>query len=425
MGVGSSIRNFFSGDSNRVFTLAKSIIGGVPSPLGIKTTPEIQRINPQYLEQVYIESPVIFNTINKIVQIIMSSNYHLEGDKKTVAFFEEFIDNIGFRGGENDWVTLIGEIFKFQCIYGYSPVELIYGKDSKEIVDLDIIDPKKFDYAKTGSFVIALDKFGNPVGYVETIPSIVQIPQPLKIQPPEGVTLMGNQIFFPPERIAYFKLYTIGDGFYPIGLVEPIYKTYIRQKATEDGFANASYRLGFPLAKAEIGDALHEPTEQQLREASEELKDINSRTSFAHAYYNKLTILESKHPERLKEYLNYWVEQEITGMGMPKALATGAGEATNRATLARQEYIAKMTLKDIVKRTTMTIESKIFFRIAELHNISNPKDRIGVPKIIWGEIALEELDSKCKRLVDYAKAKLLTPTPEIEKWIKQNEELPE
>ena len=418
--VFSRIKRIFG--RQRAFNLKAVYSGLLPNPLSVKTTPTIERIDPNLLEQVYIESPLVFNAINKTVQIIMSTEYHLEGDEKTVSFFEDFLASIGYRGGEWDWESLLDAIFKYQCIYGCAPVELIYAKKSNEIVDLDIIDPKKFDYARDASFRIALDEFGNPLGYVQTLPAAAAVEN--KIKPPPGVQLMSNQIFFPPERIAHFKLYTVGDGFYGIGLIEPIYKTFIRLKASEEGFANASYRCGFPLVIAKIGDENHDPTPEHIKNALEDLKDINSRYAFAAPYYNDLKILEPKHPEKIRTYLDYYIEQIVTGMGLPKAFATGAGETTNRATLARQEYITKLTLKDIIKKTTKIIESKIFYRVAELHNKAHPNDRIGVPKMVWGEIALEELDSKCQRIVNYARAGLLHPDSAIDEWIRKTEKLP-
>jgi len=410
----------------REFTLAKPMISGLkPNPLSVKYSDFMpEKVSPTLLEQAYYSCPVVFNTINKIVQIIMSSGYRLEGDQESVEFFTEFLNTIGKRGGENDWEFLLTKIFQFQCIYGVAPVELIYAKEKDEIVDLDVIDPKYFDYARDSSFRIAVDEYGNPLGYVQTLPGAIMIPEDKRIKVPDRVKVGGNQIFFPPERVVVFKLYTIGSGLQAIGLIEPVYKTILELKAAEEGYTNSAYRVGNPLLFAKIGDEMHEPTEEQIANAIKELENVNSRTAFATAYYNELQILESKHPERLRSFLDYFIEQIITGMGMPKAFATGSGEATNRATLARQEYIAKLTLKDIIRRTVSTIENKIFYRIAELYN-KNHNKKISVPKIVWGEVALEELDSKATRLTQYAKVGLLQSDEKIERWIREAEGLPE
>jgi len=87
--------------------------------------------------------------------------------------------------------------------------------------------------------------------------------------------------------------------------------------------------------------------------------------------------------------------------------------------LARQEYLLKLTLKDIVRRVVGTIESKILKPIARLEKLPD------CPKIHWGEVALEELDSKSKRLIGYVSSGVIKPDYELEKYIRKVEDLPE
>ena len=47
-----------------------------------------------------------------------------------------------------------------------------------------------------------------------------------------------------------------------------------------------------------------------------------------------------------------------------------------------------------------------------------------VPRFEWGEIALEELDGKANRLVNYTKAGLINPDSSLEKYIRAREGLP-
>ena len=60
----------------------------------------------------------------------------------------------------------------------------------------------------------------------------------------------------------------------------------------------------------------------------------------------------------------------------------------------------------------------MFKRIAESNNLE------GFPRIIWPEIALEELDSKAKRLGIYAKAGMPMNTKNTIKHIRELEGLP-
>jgi len=386
-------------------------------PISQKTTPEGSRVDKLDLELSYKREPNVFNTINKTAQLIMSAGYTLVGDKESVKFFTKFFDSIGSRGGELEWTELLNSVFRHQMIYGEAWNELIPAKrDDSRIVDLDLIDPKKMDYAKNSNYQIVLDDSQNPVGYVETLPAEYTAVQ--RFEPPEEVALLGNQLFFPSDKIAHYKLYTVGDGFYGIGLVEPVFKTIVRKLATEEAHANAIRRVGFPLRYAKIGDPQHEPTTEMIQRTVEKLKGMNYRDVIAYPYYVEQGLVEARNPERLQEYMSYLVDQIITGMGLPKALASGAGQETNRATLNRQEALTKQTLKDIVRRTLRILNKRVIIPVAE-------SNKVRPVRIVWGEISVEELDGKARRLNDYVKSGLLTPDKNIEDLLRKIEDLPE
>lgn len=386
------------------------------TPLGVKTTPEMKRVSPEELEAAYMSEPTSFNAINKTTQLLMAAGYHLVGDKKSVNFFYDFFDSIGTRGGEIEWQELLTSIFKHQMIYGEAWNEKIPAKrDSNRIVDLDLIDPKKMSYAKDGNEKIVLDKYGDPVGYVETLPYDYTATKTDK--PPKGVSIQSNQVFFYPNRVAHYKLYTAGDAFYGIGLIEPSYKAIVRKLNMEEALANAVNRTGFPIRWAKIGDMNHEPTTELMTRTVDQLKDMNYMGVIGYPYWVDSGIIEAKHPEKLQEHLNYYTDQIITGTGMPKALVTGMGEETNRATLGRQEAITKITLKDIVRRTLRVVHKQVIKPVAESNNV-NPV------RIVWGEISIEELNERAKRLLSYQKAGLLTPDENIETFIREIEDLP-
>lgn len=382
-------------------------------PLTSKRESEIERIALDKLENYYWKDAVIFNTINKITQIIMRAGYRFVGEKESVEFMEKFVEQIGYRGGELTWEELLERTFKYQCIYGNSWWELIYNKGGN-IVDIDSIDPVRMDYAKDG-MQIALDDQLKPLGYVYTLPFGREVKR--RIEPPEGVSLMGNQVFLPPEKVAHFKLYTVGDGFYGIGLIEPIYNTTVRKEDAEAGFANSAHRTGFPLFLFKGGNEMHEPREDRIQNAVNELQKVSSLNAFGMPYYDDLRILEAKGTRFLRTFLDYFIDQQVAGMGMPKAFATGSGEATNRATLARQEYILKLSLLTLIKRTLSTIHSKVFYKICSAEGLKPPK-------LLWGEVALEELDAKADRITKYVREGIIIPDKNIEELVREIEELP-
>jgi hypothetical protein len=388
------------------------------APLSVKTTPEDKRVKAEELELIYRDEPTVFNSVNKVVELIMATDRELIGSKESVDKTQRFLNQIGSRGGQLEWEDWLRRVIHHQCMYGRSFSENIFNKSETKLLDLDIIDPKKMDYAKTFDGKILLDSVSNPVGYVETLPQLNYTGK-LESDPiPDGLALQSNQIFFKPERIAHFKMYTYGDGFYGLGLIEPVYQTAINKIEMEKALTNVYLQVGFPTRIAKIGDQFHEPTEQLLESTKKKLQDASYRSTFAIPHYVDMSILEPKRPERLKEHLVHFVNEIATGIGVPKAIATGVGEETNRATLNRQEYIFKLTLRGVIKRTSRVIEKQIFTKFAELEGLKD------VPRLKWGEIALEEMSGKAERLTEYAKVGLLTPNPDTERFIRKSEGLP-
>lgn len=295
------------------------------SPASMKITPIIPRISPDKLESAYFEEPTIFNSINKVTQLIISAGYQLEGPPRSVKFFEEFFSQIGYNGGETDWEDVLESVFKGQFIFGNAWIEKISAKgDQEKIVDLEVIDPKYMDYAKDRIRRIAVDKYLNPIGYTQSIPFNYQINQ--KYIVPEEVMLYPNQIYFTPESICHFKLFTAGDRFYPVGLVEPGFRAIVRKLAMEEALANAVNRTGFPIRKVKVGDLNHEPTEAQIAKAAEEVKNMEYMHVIAYPYWVDTSLDEARNPEKLQMHLKYYTDQIVTSTGLPKSIATGAGE---------------------------------------------------------------------------------------------------
>jgi len=390
-------------------------------PYGVKTPPSYERAELEELELTYISNAVVFNSINKIVQTIMSADHEIVAKSARVQkFFDKFVEHIGESGGDITWEELLETIFKHQCIYGQAFVENIFNKQGNRIVDWDILDPKKLDYAKDERGYPVLDIYGKPVGYVIKIPPTIDVPEHLiksNEKVPEKVFLRANEYFIPPERIAHIKLYTVGDGLYPVGLIEPIYKISLKKLNVEEALANSIYRIGFPIRVVYYGDMNHEPTPEKMNEMLQKLRNLDYSQNMVLPHYAKLEISEPRHAEKMREHLEYFKEQEITGLGIPKPFATGLGEDTNRATLQSQSALFELTLKDIIKRTCTAIRKYMFRPICQLEGFRE------VPRIVWHNIGVDALNKKVERLVKLAKADLLDVDDELKEKIRKMENL--
>jgi len=411
-----------SNSISQIFRLesVSKVSEAVPVTFGVKTTPEEERADLQELEMAYINDPIVNRGINNVVSVIMSGDYELVGSEKSVSATQEFLDQIGTKGGNTEWSRLLELTFKHQCVYGRAFNEIIYNAKKDDVLDLDFIDPKKMDYAKSNFGKLVLNKFSNSVGWVETVPyaEMIEFDKLRTDGPPSEVHMESNKIFFAPDRIAHYKLYEIGDGFYGLGLVEPILKVSKWKRTMMEALTNVYFRAGFPRNVYKVGDQFHEPTNELLQKTAKQLEKSSYKNAFAIPNYVDPLIVESKKSDKLREHLKQFIDEEVAVLG-PKAFVTGLGEGTNKATMTRLEFIYKLTLKDIVTRTTNTIERQIFSKIAKLNNLPD------VPKIRWGEINLEELDSKSKRIIGYVGSGLIRPDKAIEEFIRKSEGLPE
>jgi hypothetical protein len=376
--------NISTGDkTGKDVSLDIASIGTTGEPKSAKTTEyttqTISGIPLKELELNYLKNSTVFNAVNKTTQVIMYRPPKIVAkDQKVKAYFEEFTKNLGNSGSNTTWPLLLTTIFQHQFIYGRSFVENIMNTRKNRIVDWDTIDPKKMDYARDSNSKIVLDKYNNPVGYFEIIPSdeggkgnpnaekakgtvINSSDMPNGIVPPAG----QNSIYFPAIRIAHMKLYTVGDGFFGVGIVEPIYRNSLQKLNLEDAQTSAGCRHANPVIWAQLGDLNHEPTPQQIENMTKKLKDMTYKSEISTPYYYNLQILESKKSGALKEQLSYCRSQELTGLGIPGAFVTGEGDA-NFATLGKQALLWQLTLIDLINRTKTAIEKQMFLPLCKL-----------------------------------------------------------
>jgi len=375
------------------------------------------RISPRELKYAAYTDPICFNTLNKTTQLILSAGYRLEGDSKQIEVVDRFTNSLALKGTSTDWETVQELTFKNQLIFGRAFIEKIYNKQHTRIVDLDLVDPEVIDYARDYMGNIVLDENGDPKGYVEYIPYGVTMPKVI-IPFPNDIKPVSNGIYVPADRMIHFSLYPMGDGINDYGIIEPVYPSIQQKKNVQDSFSSFLVRLGYPILAMYVGDDQHEPSENQLKNALEEGRKIKNRDVLALPYWAKATIIEPQAPEGMREQLNYFNDEIIAGLGMPKAFSTGGGEETNRATLARQEYLAKIGLKNIMRRTYYVWNTQLFKPLCEQEEIK------GYPRAVPNEIALEELDSRADRIDKYARAGILTPDKELEEYIRRAEAMP-
>jgi hypothetical protein len=366
------------------------------------------RVPKEQLEDIYFKDPLLFNSINKSQQMVTAAGYRVAytnlSEKK---IFVELFNNLGKVGEDYTWDELYDYIYWAQPIFGAAWIELIWDKETdSEIIDLSRLDPKTMDYARNSNGSVLLDDDQKPIGYTQKVPYGVNAEGKGDEVPEEYRKLVkreSNMIFLLPKRIALIKMYTGGDGLSFYGTVETVYSSSTRKLLLEEAGTNAAYQRWMAPLIAYIGDDKHPATVALANETLKTMQKMKYNVYSTYPYYTKLEALNFNTTEALNDILKYLRENQASGTAMPMPFATGAGEATNRATLNNQQALLEFTLNDLAKRTASSITKYILKPIAESRKLKT------FPVFIPNKISTDEVEDKAERFVKYVSVGIISP----------------
>jgi len=324
----------------------------------VKTTiPEFKRLDLAEAERIYMTDALVRNAINTSVQLF-DCDYDIEAPtNKIKEEVEDFLDSI-------DFPQLRRDIARDAFVYGDAWCELVYKYN--KLIGVVSLNPRTIDYQKTDMGAIKLDSYGNPVGYLQT----VNTEQMLDPAVQRRLVTIGGVTGIPlrNDQVARFYFDKIGNGWYGLGLIEPIYSVTLGKNEAEMGLSHVIHKVGFPIIIMSVGDEDHQPTPDMIDSGLNMIRDLNYKTELSIPYYMKVDTLKVTRIEKLKEFLDYFIEQQITGMGLPGAIATGRGEDVNRSTLVSQIKIF-MKINDARRKLFADqFNTQILARLAKSRN---------------------------------------------------------
>jgi len=412
---------------NELFLVSESITPplflNTKSRVSRKSTPVIARVNPNELELTYLNNGLIFNSINKLVQTMFNwGEFIIEADDpELMEFMDKFTSGLGSSGSLITWPQLLEEICLNSCIFGKSFVENIFNKKGNRIVDWDIVNTKSIDYAKDTNGNIVLNNNSSPVGYFQTLPDNYSDELPEQILPDDVVAPMTstNYLFIEAKRLAQIQLFKVGDGFYPVGLVETIYRDNVRKLNIKETVANSADWHGYPILHAKLGDMQHPPNAQQIEDTLEVLENLRYTKEICTPYNYDLNMIESggESFKNARVQLDLFEDEEIAGLGVPKAIAKNLTDGSGTAVMRQLMMTFHLTIKDVAKRVAIGVRREMFAPLVKLEGFKE------VPRLVYKFNSPDELDIKARRLLKYKQAGLLEPDESISNMIKEMEGL--
>lgn len=362
-----------------------------------------KRVNKARLEAIYASDPICFAGVNWISALTGANGFDLEGEKSDVKVVEEFHERVRFEA----WIKRVATNL---AIHGTTFNEIIPNKEGTIISSLYMIDAKSMDFGKkegrNKTEVFDLDNYGRPKFYVQ--------------HPYDWDGTMNQGREFKYNDILCLRLRTITDELWGVGVLEPIYRTTMRKMNIEEALAEAIYKVGFPVPIMYVGDKEHEPSANEVNQVDAQMKNFNYRKNVTLAYHNKLDVgvMAGTFGYANVASLNYYLEEQIAGIGIPKSVIMGSGEGANRATLEQLTEIGARNIESIHRSIEEGLNGMVYKQMLDKGQIS------GLVKIKFRPLKVEEKFTKMDTLIGLMQAGLLTPEDDLELWIRNYLELP-
>lgn len=380
---------------------------------------EIERVDKPRLLFYYLKDPLTFNSVNYCTTITMQPGFEIVGDEDKE--YSSFFAKMRTVGDNTSLRRLILGLTADRLAYGAAFVEYILDSETQSrIVDLRRVNPTKIDYARDRKENLIVDKHGKPVGFVmsfgmgyDTSGKGDKVPQEAINQ---GIYMKSGDIFIRPERIAIFPLYKLPNNYDYVGIIEPAADSIRWRRKIQKAQVNAiNIKATSPYVMT-VGDPQHEPTTQMMDDADKILMNIDESKAISLPYTMKLGTVESKSLDIIEETIQALMFDQASASGIPLPLLTGAGEATNRATLGTQREMYESNLQAHIENFTEDWNMQVMISLKEVNGYK--KNAV----LKWGEVRMESRDEKNKRLMEDIEHRVFTPK-EVRKHLYQKEKI--
>lgn len=399
----------------------KVVDAGMRTALLKDTTKRVQStVTKENLELLYRIDGLTFRIVQKYKEKILGYGYVLkDGTAESRKLCDAFCKNIGLSEIMDQVINDI-----FVTGNGNAWTELGYSKDGLSIVKLKTINPKSgMDYIRNADGDIEYDNTITPVGYQMTgsfgYPEMKWYKSHIEAENKTVWTADADEDG--RDRIAHWTLITNGETCEGISPLEPVYKACMIRMNLEDTVGNAAFR-SMSLA-AYVGSENEDPmtvTDEQLDGVKNKLQSIDQDTVWAfrrNVELKDFPIPDIRNYERLLYYL---ADLQSSGAGIPLSLILEPADASSRGEMTDKKSELMDSVKNFQSILSLQIRENLFKRLLRTKN----KPEESAPFIRFNITEPTMALSTARRLSTYARYGLLTPSIDVEQWIREQENLP-
>lgn len=380
-------------------------------PMSVDNVSQVRRITKDVIRELYHNDWFTFSQVNVVTSLFSRPKIDIISDEKEK--WTKFFEDMRNFGTNTSLKRLRAEVKRDAVGYGAGYIEYIWDVTGEEIVDLKRVDASKLEHAKDNrKNYLILNEMGLSIGYVLHLGPNADLrskgdPVPSKYS--GIIDMQKGDIFISPDKIAEFPLYKLGNDTEALGIVEPSIQQTQRRMSLETSQVNALWTNGSGLPYLKVGSETHEPNPQMMDDALDMAANIRTSQAIAIPYYNEFGKIDSTLDKSSIDIMNNLLAASAGAGNVPLPFITGAGEATNRATLKTQRELFELSVQDHIDVFDQDWNGQIMATIAKANGYAEGK-------IVSEEIRLESKDETVKRLKIYFDMNSLAPE-EIREYV--------
>lgn len=378
-------------------------------------------VTKENLELLYRIDGLTFRIVQKYKEKMLGKGYMIkEGTEEARKLCTKFCESVYL-------IRVLDQIINdiFVTGNGNAWTELGYSKDGTNILKLRTVNPKSgIDYIRSPEADILYDKNIDPIGYEMA----GQYGYPTMKWTEHSISA-GQEIIWRPtsetddgrDRIAHWTLINNGENGDGISPLEPTYKACMIRMNLEDTIGNAAFRsLGLA---AYVGSATEDPmtiSDEQLDDVKNKLQSVDQDTVWAFRRNVQLSAFPIPDIQNYERLLYYMADLHASCAGIPIGLILEPASSATKGDIEVKESEFMDSVVDFQDILAVQVRENIFKRILK----ANGKPEDSAPYIKFNVKETSMALSTARRLSTYARYNLLTPSTDLEAWIREQESLP-
>ncbi len=356
-------------------------------------------------KDLYEKDEVTFALVNYLISKIAGQGLLFNGDKRLKKHAEEWSKTIGFKFV--NWF-----IVKDAILGGTCWIEIVPNKEGTTIDSFKFLNPDDTDFIRNKDNDIQLDENGEILGFKMMIHGKERKWYKDRIEVGGKVVIKSKKEDL-RKRIIWLKIEGYGSNELGIPYLLAGHRTAIIKANIEDMIGESSFRGGGIVAYYEGS-----PSEEILDSMAKDLKNITSKNVFLLSNKWKLDLAPIADIQQQDTLIKTLADLECGSAGVPMDILFTTAGGTYRQDLPQKLMDLEQRVAYYQEYLAYQINSKVLSYLKWLWNTNGELEMKYVTRM--PNIKMHNARS----IASWGRAGLITWDPELEKEIREREELP-